>query len=92
MSNSQGVLFLRKENEELKWFKVGDEKTGDGKYIGEIENELPNGQGTLTESNGEKYEGEWKDAEKWNMFGLGFFRILNSGHNYTLGRLRVPLG
>jgi len=29
MSSNQGVLFLRKENEELKWFKVGDEKTGD---------------------------------------------------------------
>ena len=55
MSSNQSVLFLKKENEELKWFKVGDEKTGDGKYIGEIENELPNGQGTLTKSNGEKY-------------------------------------
>ena len=73
MSSNQSVLFLKKENEELKWFKVGDEKTGDGKYIGEIENELPNGQGTLTESNGEKYEGEWKDGL---MHGLGTYNWL----------------
>ena len=62
MSRNQVVLFLRKENEEMKWFEEGDEKVGDGKYSGEIENDLPNGQGTLTESNGEKYEGEWKDG------------------------------
>ena len=52
MSRNQVVLFLRKENEEMKWFEEGDEKVGDGKYSGEIENDLPNGQGTLTESNG----------------------------------------
>ena len=27
-----------------------------------------------------------------NVFGLGFFGIPNSGHNYPLGGLRVPLG
>ena len=67
MSSNQSVLFLKKENEELKWFKVGDEKTGDGKYIGEIENELPNGQGTYNWLYGKKYVGEWKDGEKWNI-------------------------
>ena len=60
MSSNQSVLFLKKENKQLKWFKVGDEKTGDGKYIGEIENKEPNGQGTLTYSSGIKYVGEWK--------------------------------
>ena len=36
MSSSQGVLFLRNENEEYKWFQDGDEDK-DGKYVGEIE-------------------------------------------------------
>ena len=64
MSSNQDVLFLRKENEKLKWFKVGDEKTGDGKYIGEIENGLPNGQGILTSPDGDRYEGDFKDGKK----------------------------
>ena len=41
MSSSQGVLFLRNENEEYKWFQDGDEDK-DGKYVGEIENMKPN--------------------------------------------------
>jgi len=73
MSRNQGVLFLKRENEELKWFEEGDGKVGDGKYSGEIENGLPNGQGTLTESNGEKYEGEWKDGL---MHGQGTYNWL----------------
>jgi hypothetical protein len=45
MSSSQEVLFLRDENGELNWFENGDENN-DGKYIGEIKNGKPNGQGT----------------------------------------------
>ena len=33
-----------------------------GKYVGEIENKEPNGQGTLIYSSGIKYVGEWKDG------------------------------
>ena len=38
----------------------------DGKYVGEIENGIPNGQGTTTwsGSDGEKYVGEYKDGER----------------------------
>jgi len=61
MSSSQGILFLRNENEEFKWFEHGDEDK-DGKYVGEIEYGEPNGQGTYTLSDGYKYEGEWKDG------------------------------
>ena len=57
MSSSQGVLFLRNENEEYKWFQDGDEDK-DGKYVGEIEYGKPNGQGTYTLSDGYKYAGE----------------------------------
>jgi len=63
MSSSQGVLFLRNENEEYKWFQDGDEDK-DGKYVGEIEYGEPNGQGTYTLSDGYKYAGEWKDGNE----------------------------
>jgi hypothetical protein len=63
MSSSQGILFFRKENGELGYFENGDEDK-DRKYVGEIENGLPNGQGTYTWSDGVKYEGGWKDGEK----------------------------
>ena len=35
MSSSQGILFLRNENEVFKWFEHGDEDM-DGKYVGEF--------------------------------------------------------
>ena len=72
MSNSQVVLFLRNVNEEPEWFEDGDEKTGDGKYVGEIENGKPNGTGSITFPDGHKYEGEWKDDKK-NGQGTYFF-------------------
>ena len=65
MSSSKGVLFLRDENGEQKWFENGNEES-DGKYIGEIKNGKPNGQGTYTFPDGKKYEGEWKDGKTWN--------------------------
>ena len=46
-----------------KWFKTGDEKT-QVKYEGEIENGVPNGQGTMTCCDGIKYVGGYKDGEK----------------------------
>ena len=45
-------------------YKKGDRKK-DGKYVGEIENRKPNGQGIHTYSNGEKYVGEWKGGMPW---------------------------
>ena len=35
MSSSKGVLFLRNENGEQKWFENGNEDS-DGKYIGKL--------------------------------------------------------
>jgi hypothetical protein len=57
----RGVLYNRKVNGEYGWYKSGDEKK-DGKYVGEIDEGVPNGQGTYTFSNGEKYVGEFKDG------------------------------
>ena len=44
------------------WYKEGDERVND-KYVGEIKNGKPNGQGTHTLPDGGKYVGEWKDGE-----------------------------
>ena len=57
------VLFSRWENQQLGWFWDGDEKK-DMKYIGEIENCLPNGQGILSSPDGDRYEGDFKDGKK----------------------------
>ena len=62
ISRSQGTLFFRKENGELGYFGNGDEDK-DRKYVGEIENGLPNGQGTYTWSDGRKCVGEYKDGK-----------------------------
>ena len=59
----KGVLYRRLVNGKWGWYKSGNEKK-DGKYLGEIENEVPNGQGKLTFSDGEKYVGEWLDGER----------------------------
>jgi hypothetical protein len=59
----KGVLYRGIRNGEWGWYKSGNEKE-DGKYVGEIENGVPNGQGTTTWSDGEKYVGEYKDGER----------------------------
>ena len=57
------VLFGESVNDDWIWFVDGNEKT-DSKYVGEIRNGVPNGQGTHTTPKGNKYEGEWNDGKK----------------------------
>jgi len=59
-----GVLFFINRDRTVGWYEDGDEKK-DGKYVGEIENRKPNGQGTHTYSNGEIYVGKWKGGSPW---------------------------
>ena len=59
-----GVLFFINRNSIVGWYEDGDEEK-DGKYVGEIENRKPNGQGTHTYSNGERYVGKWKGGSPW---------------------------
>ena len=33
-------------------------------YVGELENELPNGYGVWTHPNGEEYKGQWSDGKE----------------------------
>ena len=60
----KGVLFFINRNRIVGWYEDGDEKKV-GKYVGEIENRKPNGQGTHTYSNGEIYVGKWKGGSPW---------------------------
>ena len=55
MCSIKGVLYLRNENQELRWFEDDNPETGDGKYVGEIKNGKPCGNGTFTYPSGEKY-------------------------------------
>ena len=56
LKKRKGVLFFINRDRKLGWYEKGD-KVKDGEYVGEIENRKPNGQGTHTYSNGEKYVG-----------------------------------
>ena len=57
-----GVLFRRWENRQWRWFRNGNKKK-DRKYVGDILNGGPNGQGTLIFPDGDKYVGKFKDGE-----------------------------
>ncbi len=56
-----GVLFLSLENGELVYYEEGDDDN-EGKYVGEIDNGEPNGQGTFIWSDGTKYVGGYKNG------------------------------
>ena len=68
MSNIQGIIFddgvlyRHGENGSSEWLEDGDEKK-DGRYIGEIDNGEPNGQGAITYSDGGMYVGEWENGK-----------------------------
>ena len=38
----------------------------EGTYTGEVSNNVPNGEGTYTFDDGDKYVGEFKDGKPWN--------------------------
>ena len=44
LKKRKGILFFINRDRKLGWYKKGDRKK-DGKYVGEIENRKPNGQG-----------------------------------------------
>jgi len=56
----KGVLFMGEVNGEIGWVENTDRSYG--KYVGEIKNGEPNGQGKMITPDGEKVEGEWKDG------------------------------
>ena len=60
-----GVLYLWDTSSGQVWKTFRDKDT-QPKYKGQVENGKPNGQGTLTWSDGRKYVGEFKNGERWN--------------------------
>ena len=60
------------------WKGFGDKETH-SVYKGDVENGEPNGQGTFTTKNGDKYVGEWKNGKKQ---GLGIYNW-NNGQKYV---------
>ena len=61
-SQETNVLYRWKTSSGFQWKTFGNGEVKP-KYVGEITNGEPDGNGTLTYSNGDKYEGEWKDGE-----------------------------
>ena len=75
-----GVLFESKVNGISVWSENGNEDFH-GKYVGDIENMKPKGQGTFTLPDRDKYVGEYKNGIK---HGQGTFTKPN-GYSYTGG-------
>jgi len=73
-----GVLFRHWENRQWRWFRNGNEKKN-RKYVGDIRNGEPNGQGTLIFPDGDKYVGKFKDGE---YHGQGTY-TLHDGAKYV---------
>jgi len=62
----KGVLYLGKRNGIVKWYKSPDGVEGNGEYVGDVENGLPNGQGTNRFSDGTEVMGTWVNGEMRN--------------------------
>ena len=59
-----GVLYKSKRfGNKWGWYKTGNSQIHT-KYVGEVKNGKPNGQGTRTLTDGTKYEGEWKVGKR----------------------------
>ena len=56
-----GILFQRKMDNFLNWTEIGN-KDLHWKYLGFIENMMPNGTGEITSPEGENYKGEFKNG------------------------------
>ena len=83
----KGVLYGSRVNGKIRWYKSGNEKN-DERYEGEVENGVPNGQGTGTHPYGTKYVGEWKNGKPWN--GNGYDRNGYLKVKYSKGKKLRP--
>ena len=61
-SQETNILYRWETSSAFQWNTFGNGEVKP-KYVGGITNGEPDGNGTLTYSNGDKYEGEWKDGE-----------------------------
>ena len=56
--SSQGVLYRSRKG----GWTINEEENTDRKYVGEIKNGRPNGQGTVTRNDGKTYVGEFREG------------------------------
>jgi len=82
--DEKGILYKRKVRGKWGWYKSGNEKRY-GKYVGEIDEGVPNGQGTLTFYTGYYYKGSWKDGVRWN--GKYYYNTGGIKHSYVNGKI-----
>ena len=64
------------------WKGVGEKDTNPV-YKGEVENGVPNGQGTFTFISGSKYVGEWKNGEPYGQGTFTFGKGKWGGDKYV---------
>ena len=81
-NKKDGILFFRKSNGNFGWYEKGDEKK-DYKYIGEVENEKPNGWGKFIYPSGYIYQGQFKEGK---VHGEGSFFFPNG--KKSIGQFR----
>jgi len=92
-----GVLYQYETSSGLVWKSVGSKKL-QPKYEGQVENRIPNGQGTFTSSDGRKYVGEFKDGKRngqgtytWSD-GRKYVGELKDGQKHGQGTFTFPNG
>jgi len=79
----KAVLYKSYVNGKWEWFFNSDNYHG--KYEGEIENGIPNGQGTyFFLSLGSKSIGEWKNGKMWN--GIRYYKNGNIQYKWVNGK------
>ena len=84
--NESGVIYKWQSSSESEWKKFGDDEIHQ-KYVGEILNDEPNGDGILYSPEGKKFIGIWGNGDLVGWYKNGkSFRILycyNSGSGCT---------
>jgi len=92
-----GVLFERMENGILVWSENGNEDYR-AKYVGDIENMKPKGQGIITSADGDKYIGAFKNGKKHGQGtltspdGSKYVGAFKSGKKHGKGKFTSPDG
>ena len=64
-----GVLYYWERSSGQVWKTFRDKDT-QPKYKGQVEKRRPNGQGTYTLTDGNRFGGEWKDEKPWNLHNI----------------------